>query len=69
LRIVADTLVEFDVETVEEVFGEGPRGGCGVGFEVGWEGGFEGLEGGLDRGGLEVLDCVDEVACSEEEVD
>jgi hypothetical protein len=69
LRVVPDTLVEFDVETVEEVFGEGEGGGRGVGFEVGWEGGFEGLEGGLDGWGLEVLDCVDEVACSEEKVD
>ena len=67
--IVSDTLVEFDVETVEEVTGEGAGGGGGVGFEVGGEGDFEGLKGGEDGGGLEVLDCVGEMACSEEEIE
>lgn len=66
--VVADTLVEFDVETVEEVTREGAGGGGGVGFEVGGEGDFEGLEGGEDGGSLEILNCVDEMACAEEEV-
>lgn len=67
--VVANTLVEFDVETVEEVTRESAGRGGGVGFEVGGEGDFEGLEGGEDGGGLEVLNCVDEMACTEEEVE
>lgn len=43
------------------------RGSC-IGFEVGWERGFEGLERGEDCWSLEVLDCIDEMACSQKEV-
>ena len=76
--IVSDTLVEFDVETVEEACDEegqpavlADRGHIEMtrGFEVGGEGDFEGLKGGEDGGGLEVLDCVGEMACSEEEIE
>jgi len=44
LFVVPDPLIEFNVETVEEVTREGTGGGGGVGFEIGGEGDFEGLK-------------------------
>ena len=49
--------------------GKGTRGGRGVGFEVSREGNFESLEGGKDGGSLDVLDCVGEMTCAQEEVE
>jgi len=44
LFVVSDPLIEFNVQTVKEVAGEGTGGGGGVGFEIGGEGDFEGLK-------------------------
>ena len=65
--VVADTLIEFDVKTIEEVTRQGMRNGRGIGFQVSRERDFEGLERGEDGGGLEVLNCVNEMACTKEE--